>query len=41
MAWMFLEGGRRVRKVQTGRINNYVLGVVVGIVLLVVTMYLV
>jgi NADH-quinone oxidoreductase subunit L len=36
VAFVFLEGGRRVRRVQTGRINNYVLGVVVGIVVLVV-----
>jgi len=36
VAWLFLSGGRQLRRVQTGRINNYVLGVVVGIVLLVV-----
>jgi NADH-quinone oxidoreductase subunit L len=36
VAWLFLQGGRQFRRVQTGRINNYVLGVVVGIVLLVV-----
>jgi NADH-quinone oxidoreductase subunit L len=36
VATLFLEGGRRVRQIQTGRINNYVLGVVVGIIILVV-----
>jgi NADH-quinone oxidoreductase subunit L len=36
VAWLFLEGSRRVRRIQTGRINNYVLGVVVGIIILVV-----
>ncbi len=36
VADLLLEGGRRVRRVQTGRINNYVLGVVVGVILLVV-----
>jgi NADH-quinone oxidoreductase subunit L len=36
VADLLLEGGRRVRRVQTGRINNYVLGVVVGIIILVV-----
>jgi NADH-quinone oxidoreductase subunit L len=36
VAELVLEGGRSVRRVQTGRINNYVLGVVVGIVVLVV-----
>ena len=36
VADLILEGGRRVRRAQTGRINNYVLGVVVGIVVLVV-----
>jgi NADH-quinone oxidoreductase subunit L len=30
-----IAGGQRVRRLQTGRINNYVLGVVVGIVILV------
>jgi NADH-quinone oxidoreductase subunit L len=29
-------GGRELRKVQTGRINNYVLGIAVGVVILVV-----
>ena len=36
VAQLTLEGGRRVRRVQTGRINNYVLGVVVGVIILVV-----
>jgi hypothetical protein len=31
-----VEGGRRLRRVQTGRINNYVLGVAVGIFILIV-----
>ncbi len=41
VAFLFLEGGRRVRKVQTGRINNYVLGVVVGVIILVIVTSLV
>jgi NADH-quinone oxidoreductase subunit L len=41
VAWVFLEGGRRVRRVQTGRINNYVLGVVIGVVILVIVTSLV
>ncbi len=36
LASLFLAGGRRMRHLQTGRINNYVLGVVVGIIILVV-----
>ena len=37
-AWPTLSSasGRALRRVQTGRVNNYVLGVAVGIVLLVV-----
>ena len=41
VAWAVLEGGRRVRRVQTGRINNYVLGVVVGVIILVLVTSLV
>jgi NADH-quinone oxidoreductase subunit L len=41
LAWAVVEGGRRLRTVQTGRVNNYVFGVVMGIVLLVLTMSLV
>jgi len=36
VAFLFLEGSRRIRRIQTGRVNNYVLGVVVGIIILVV-----
>ena len=36
VASLFIESGRRVRRVQTGRVNNYVLAVVVGVVILVV-----
>ena len=38
---LILAGGREIRKTQTGRINNYVLGVVVGIVILVIVTSLV
>jgi NADH-quinone oxidoreductase subunit L len=41
VADLILAGGREVRKTQTGRINNYVLGVVVGIVILVIVTSLV
>jgi NADH-quinone oxidoreductase subunit L len=36
VADLVLASGRQVRKTQTGRINNYVLGVVLGVVVLVV-----
>jgi hypothetical protein len=36
VAWAVVEGGRRMRRIQTGRINNYVFGVVIGVVLLVI-----
>ncbi|HZS42455.1 MAG TPA: proton-conducting transporter membrane subunit [Polyangia bacterium] len=36
VADLTLDAGRRIRHVQTGRINNYVLGVVVGVIILVV-----
>jgi NADH-quinone oxidoreductase subunit L len=36
VADLVLAGGRRMRRVQTGRINNYVLAVVVGVILLVI-----
>jgi NADH-quinone oxidoreductase subunit L len=36
VADLILAGGREIRKTQTGRVNNYVLGVVVGIVILVI-----
>ncbi|MFI5290625.1 MAG: hypothetical protein ACHQ17_13285, partial [Polyangia bacterium] len=36
VADLILDGGRRVRRAQTGRINNYVFGVVLGIIVLVV-----
>jgi NADH-quinone oxidoreductase subunit L len=41
VADLVLLGGREIRKTQTGRINNYVLGVVVGIVILVIVTSLV
>jgi len=36
LAELLLGSGRALRRVQTGRINNYVLGVAVGVVLLIV-----
>jgi len=36
VAALVLGGGRALRRVQTGRVNNYVLGVAMGVVLLVV-----
>ena len=36
VADMLLGSGRALRRLQTGRINNYVLGVAVGIVILIV-----
>jgi NADH-quinone oxidoreductase subunit L len=36
VATLLIDGGRALRRVQTGRINNYVLGVAVGIVILIV-----
>jgi NADH-quinone oxidoreductase subunit L len=41
VADLILAGGREIRKTQTGRVNNYVLGVVVGIVILVIVTSLV
>jgi NADH-quinone oxidoreductase subunit L len=41
LADLILAGGREIRKTQTGRINNYVLGVVLGIVILVIVTSLV
>jgi NADH-quinone oxidoreductase subunit L len=41
VANLILAGGREIRKTQTGRVNNYVLGVVVGIVILVIVTSLV
>jgi NADH-quinone oxidoreductase subunit L len=36
VANLLLGGGRALRRVQTGRVNNYVLGVAVGVVVLIV-----
>ena len=41
VADLILASGREIRKTQTGRVNNYVLGVVVGIVILVIVTSLV
>jgi NADH-quinone oxidoreductase subunit L len=41
VADLVLASGREIRKTQTGRVNNYVLGVVVGIVILVIVTSLV
>jgi NADH-quinone oxidoreductase subunit L len=36
-----ISGGRRVRRIQTGRINNYLLGVTAGVVVIVLVAYFV